>query len=137
VPPLRERVADIPRLAQHFVNKHWKTGTAPRLSQGALSRLVAYPWPGNIRELENEIERMLVLAGDAQELTANMVSGRVSGAVATSSQTVRSLRDISATTEADAIVQALGRHTGDRELAAQDLGVSQAYLAARMSALGL
>jgi two-component system, NtrC family, response regulator HupR/HoxA len=138
VPPLRERVADIPRLAQHFVNKHWRSpGQAPRLSQGALSRLVAYPWPGNIRELENEVERMLVLAGDAQELTANMVSGRVSGAVATSSQTVRSLRDISATTEADAIVQALGRHTGDRELAAQDLGISAPYLAARMAALGL
>jgi transcriptional regulator with PAS, ATPase and Fis domain len=138
VPPLRERVADIPRLAQHFVAKHWKTQTpAPRLSQGALARLVAYPWPGNIRELENEIERMLVLAGDAQELTANMVSSRVAGAVATSSQTVRPLRDITATAEADGIVQALGRHTGDREAAAQDLGISSAYLAARMAALGL
>ena len=139
VPPLRERVADIPRLAQHFVNKHWKNmqTPAPRLSQGALARLVAYPWPGNIRELENEIERMLVLAGDAQELTANMVSGRVSGAVATSSQTVRPLRDITANAEADAIVQALGRHTGDREQAAQDLGISTAFLAARMAALGL
>ncbi len=138
VPPLRERVADIPRLAQHFVNKHWRTQTpAPRLSQGALSRLVAYGWPGNIRELENEIERMLVLAGDAQELTANMVSNRVAGAVATSSATVRPLRDITANAEADAIVQALGRHTGDRELAAADLGISSSYLAARMAALGL
>ncbi|HEY0252563.1 MAG TPA: sigma 54-interacting transcriptional regulator, partial [Kofleriaceae bacterium] len=62
VPPLRERVADIPRLAYHFLKKHaGKIGadssTVPRLSQGALARLVAYPWPGNIRELENEIER--------------------------------------------------------------------------------
>jgi transcriptional regulator with PAS, ATPase and Fis domain len=138
VPPLRERVADIPRLAQHFVNKHWRAQTpAPRLSQGALSRLVAYPWPGNIRELENEVERMLVLAGDAQELTANMVSGRVSGMVATTTATVRPLRDIAANAEAEAIVHALGRHTGDRDAAASDLQISTAYLAARMAALGL
>jgi transcriptional regulator with PAS, ATPase and Fis domain len=138
VPPLRERVSDIPRLAQHFVNKHWRSpGPAPRLSQGALSRLVAYPWPGNIRELENEIERMLVLAGDATELTASMVSGRVSGIVGAAQSAPRNLRDVSANAESQAIVEALGRHTGDREQAAQDLGISASYLAARMAALGL
>ena len=155
VPPLRERVSDIPRLAQFFVAKHWRTakgmsrlssdGTArvpteiagspaPRLSQGALARLVAYPWPGNIRELENEIERMLVLAGDARELTASMVSSRVAGG---GNATVRSLRDVIATAEADAIVAALGRHAGDRDSAAQDLGISRAYFDARSAALGL
>jgi transcriptional regulator with PAS, ATPase and Fis domain len=136
VPPLRERVADIPRLAQHFVVKHWRNqGPAPRLSQGALARLVAYPWPGNIRELENEMERMLVLAGDAQELTASMVSSRVSGGNGTASP--RALRDVVDTAEADAIVAALGRHSGDREAAAADLGVSRGYLDARAQALGL
>jgi transcriptional regulator with PAS, ATPase and Fis domain len=134
VPPLRERVSDIPRLAQHFVNKHWRAQTpAPRLSQGALSRLVAYPWPGNIRELENEIERMLVLAGDAQELTGSMVSTRIAGAAATG----RALRDVIDVAEADAIVAALGRHHGDREAAAIELNVSRAYLDARATALGL
>src|SRR5512139_1863312 len=122
VPPLRERVSDIPRLAQHFVNKHWRApGPAPRLSQGALARLVAYPWPGNIRELENEVERMLVLAGDAQELGASMVSPRVAGGA---HGVARALRDVIATAEADAIVAALGRHGGDRDSAAQDLGIS-------------
>jgi transcriptional regulator with PAS, ATPase and Fis domain len=135
VPPLRERVADIPRLAQHFVNKHWRNaGAAPRISQGALARLVAYPWPGNIRELENEMERMLVLAGDANELTASMVSGRVSGG---NGAAPRALRDVVDTAEADAIVAALGRHSGDREAAAADLGVSRGYLDARANALGL
>ncbi|MBA3394856.1 MAG: sigma 54-interacting transcriptional regulator [Deltaproteobacteria bacterium] len=138
VPPLRERVSDIPRLAQHFVNKHWRSpNPAPRLSQGALSRLVAYPWPGNIRELENEMERMLVLAGDATELTASMVSGRVSGIVNAAQSAPRPLRDVVANAEADAIVASLGRHTGDRELAAADLGVSEPLLAARMAALGI
>jgi transcriptional regulator with PAS, ATPase and Fis domain len=140
VPPLRDRVADIPRLAQFFVAKHWRAakgteGTAaPRLSQGALARLVAYPWPGNIRELENEIERMLVLAGDAPELTGGMVSPRVAGGA---HSVARALRDVIATAEADAIVAALGRHAGDRDSAAQDLGISRSYFDARSAALGL
>jgi transcriptional regulator with PAS, ATPase and Fis domain len=135
VPPLRERAADIPRLALHFLRKHTAAGqTMPQLSQGALARLVAYQWPGNIRELENEIERMLVLAGGAPELTATMVSTRVAG-VAVGSP--RPLRDVVDTAEADAIVAALGRHGGDRNTAAAELGVSQGYLDARAGALGL
>ncbi len=135
VPPLRERVTDIPRLAQHFVAKHAKgKGSTPRLSQSAIARLVAYPWPGNIRELENEIERMLVLAGDATELTGSMVSTRVAGAVAAP---IRPLRDTLVAAEADALVAALGRHQGDRDSAATDLAVTRAYLDARCAALGL
>jgi transcriptional regulator with PAS, ATPase and Fis domain len=139
VPPLRERVSDIPRLAQHFINKHWKSTTqqAPRLSQGALAKLVAYPWPGNIRELENEIERMLVLAGEAQELTGGMVSGRVAGIVGAAQAAPRSLRDSLANAEADAIVAALGRHSGDRDAVAAELGTSRPYLDARIVALGI
>ncbi|MEO8699732.1 MAG: sigma 54-interacting transcriptional regulator [Kofleriaceae bacterium] len=139
VPPLRDRVTDIPRLAAHFIAKHWRNQAtpAPRLSQGALARLVAYPWPGNIRELENEMERMLVLAGEATELTASMVSGRVSGIVGAAQSAPRSLRDVVANAEAEAIVAALGRHTGDRAAAAAEVGVSNAYLDARMAALGL
>ena len=135
VPPLRERVSDIPRLAQHFVKKHWRgAAQPPRLSQGALARLVAYPWPGNIRELENEVERMLVLAGETTELVASMVSSRVAGYVASAP---RPLREVLETSEAEAIVAALGRHSGARDEAAADLGVSRPYLDARLGALGL
>ena len=135
VPPLRERVADIPRLAQHFIAKHWTgKGPAPRLSQGALARLVAYPWPGNIRELENEIERMLVLAADAPELTASMISSRIAGGAIGGARTLRDVVDVA---EADAIVAALGRHGGDRDAASTELGISRVYLDARATALGL
>jgi DNA-binding NtrC family response regulator len=135
VPPLRERVADIPRLATHFVAKHWRSpGPPPKLSEQALARLVAYSWPGNIRELENEVERMLVLAGDAPELTGSMVSSRVSGSAATAG---RALREIVAVSEADAIVASLGRHNGDRDAAAAELNISRSYLDARSAALGL
>jgi len=134
VPPLRERVADIPRLVNHFLKKHTPNGTPPRLSAGALARIVAYPWPGNIRELENEIERMLVLAAGATELTASMVSTRVAGVAIGAPRPLRDVVDIA---EADAIVAALGRHAGDRDAAATELGVSPGYLDARRGALGL
>src|SRR5690606_31968527 len=135
VPPLRERAADIPRLAMHFVKKHWKgSGPAPKLSQSALARLVAYSWPGNIRELENEIERMLVLAGDAQELTGPRVAPRVAGASNAAGRPLRATVDVA---EADAVAAALGRHGGARDAAAAELGVSRSYLDARAAALGL
>ncbi|MCX5741838.1 MAG: sigma 54-interacting transcriptional regulator [Proteobacteria bacterium] len=143
VPPLRDRTSDIPRLAQHFITKHWRTSATgtppPRLSQGALARLVAHAWPGNIRELENEMERMLVLAGsDTQELVASMVSPRVAGSGGgTDVDRRRPLRDLLAVAESDAIVAALGRHVGDRELVAEELEIGRELLDARIVALGL
>jgi transcriptional regulator with PAS, ATPase and Fis domain len=80
------------------------------------------------------MERMLVLAGDAQELTGSMVSPRVAGSSAGAGRT---LQEALAIAEADTIVQALGRHGGDRDAAAVDLNISRAYLDARVLALGL
>jgi len=68
IPPLRQRKEDIPALVQHFVAKkalEMKLGAIPRLAPGAIDRLLAYPWPGNIRELENAVERALILNHDA------------------------------------------------------------------------
>ncbi|HEV8141844.1 MAG TPA: sigma-54 dependent transcriptional regulator [Methylomirabilota bacterium] len=64
VPPLRERAADIPSLAQHFLEKFAVESGRPvkRLAPEALTLLVDYPWPGNVRELEHAIERAVALA---------------------------------------------------------------------------
>jgi len=66
VPPLRERTGDIERLVHHFVRAH-----APdrqlRVTPEALSALCRYSWPGNIRQLENEVQRFLVVADDVIE----------------------------------------------------------------------
>ncbi|MEE9218546.1 MAG: sigma-54 dependent transcriptional regulator [Acidobacteriota bacterium] len=69
VPPLRERRDDVPLLAQHFLAKSCREmKKAPlRLSEGALAALAAYRWPGNIRELQNCIERAVILC-DGDEL---------------------------------------------------------------------
>ena len=64
VPPLRERPSDIPLLVQHFLAQFQRKLAKPlrRMSADSLARLQAYPWPGNIRELQNVIERACVLA---------------------------------------------------------------------------
>src|SRR5262249_22693012 len=63
VPPLRDRVEDIPILAEHFIHKHaTRSGKhVTAMEDGVLSLLQAYHWPGNVRELENAIERAVVL----------------------------------------------------------------------------
>ncbi len=68
VPPLRERIEDIPLLARHFVDRFAaQHGRAVRgLSEGVVQALESYPWPGNVRELENALERAVVLSRSEQ-----------------------------------------------------------------------
>jgi DNA-binding NtrC family response regulator len=63
LPPLRERIEDIPLLATYFLNRyaHQYTRGHLRLSSEALQKLMAYPWPGNVRELEGVLQRAIVL----------------------------------------------------------------------------
>jgi DNA-binding NtrC family response regulator len=70
LPPLRERAVDIPVLAQHFLTQ-LAGPTAPVLTPDAIALLQTYPWPGNIRELRNVIERVVLLSrGTGQEIRA-------------------------------------------------------------------
>jgi len=71
VPPLRERVSDIPLLLQHFLQEFSRTQKKPvkRFSPTAQDLLLRYPWPGNVRELENLVERLVILTeGEVIEL---------------------------------------------------------------------
>ncbi len=73
VPSLRERVEDIPLLAEHFLTKgERELGTVRRLSQGATDLIRAYSWPGNVRQLENTIRRLLVTASETEISRAEM-----------------------------------------------------------------
>ncbi|MGD9209823.1 MAG: sigma 54-interacting transcriptional regulator [Desulfobacteraceae bacterium] len=65
VPPLSERICDIPELTYHFMHKkarEMKLPHLPALAHGALENLMTYSWPGNVRELENAVERALILS---------------------------------------------------------------------------
>ncbi|MGH7162521.1 MAG: sigma-54-dependent Fis family transcriptional regulator, partial [Planctomycetota bacterium] len=65
LPPLRERTGDIPLLVAHFLRVATPSGQKPKqITPRAMSVLEAYDWPGNIRELENEIKRLVAVAGD-------------------------------------------------------------------------
>ena len=65
LPPLRERLADIVPLAEHFLRLFTRNGTPKRLTAAAAARLLAHSWPGNVREIKNVIERASVLVRDA------------------------------------------------------------------------
>ncbi len=68
LPTLRDRVSDIPELVQHFIRKAAKRRDrrVTGINLDAMERLKAYEWPGNVRQLENTIERMVVLRGDGE-----------------------------------------------------------------------
>jgi len=73
IPPLRERPEDISLLAEHFVRKH-ADGRSIRIGREAMARLLRLPWEGNARELENAIERALVLC-DSDEISVHDLPG--------------------------------------------------------------
>jgi DNA-binding NtrC family response regulator len=79
IPPLRQRREDIPKLIAHFVAKHGPRVNArlARFAPRAMACLMAYHWPGNIRELENTIERILVCHGGERILQAEDLEGIV------------------------------------------------------------
>ena len=71
IPPLRERKSDIPALVHHFIDRKSKElgiKDPPRLSPGAIDRLMAHDWPGNVRELENIVERALIVNTEGEPL---------------------------------------------------------------------
>ena len=99
LPPLRERVEDIPLLSAHFVEKHahaFRRDVAG-LEPDALQVLSSYPWPGNVRELENAIERAVVVAQGkrivAADLAAELSAGAGAGIVPDAALTALPYRD--------------------------------------------
>jgi transcriptional regulator with PAS, ATPase and Fis domain len=69
LPPLRERREDIPLLVQHFLEKGRVDGRqTPTVSQDAIRRLMSYRWPGNVRQLENALERAVAFSGGRNEI---------------------------------------------------------------------
>ena len=83
VPPLTDRVEDIPLLAAHFIAQAAKTSGRPArdLARDAVATLQSYTWPGNVRELRNIIERLLIMApGDEDDLLGmDMLPQEISG----------------------------------------------------------
>jgi len=142
LPPLRERPADVPILAQAFLEK-LRNRTRSRVtgfSPEALELLGRYPWPGNVRELENMIEQTLVFAqGSTVEPDDLPAVVRRSGAAPRPLITVgqRALPDLLKEIERDLIVQAYTQARGVKTETARLLGIKTSALYYKLKAFGL
>jgi two-component system, NtrC family, response regulator HupR/HoxA len=134
VPPLRERKEDIPILCEHFLARTAaEKQIKPRiLTKRALEKIFDYPWPGNIRELENEMERVTVLAGTESKITVDMLSARIREfGERNKIQGVRiqgKLRDALEELEREMIREGLKRTGWNKSRLAKELGISRAGL---------
>jgi formate hydrogenlyase transcriptional activator len=135
VPPLRERREDIPLLTRHFTQKYAQRigRKIDAISTSAMDTLNRYGWPGNIRELQNVIERSVVLTrGRALELAIPEI-----GALPASN---KSKSDLAAAADREKILQALKEAkgiVGGPQGAAMRLGLKRTTLQARMKKLGI
>ncbi|MCU1279920.1 MAG: two component, sigma54 specific, transcriptional regulator, Fis family [bacterium] len=135
LPPLRERKEDIPELVAYFLARRKGAGPRPhRMSPSALMRLDAYQWPGNIRELENVIERAAILS-DGQEIHAkdlppldivHVPSATIDAALDSTRPLKDRVGDAVRAVEKQAIVEALQAESGSPTRAAKRLGISRA-----------
>jgi len=124
VPPLRERVGDVPLLVRHFVARY-SLKRKVTISKAAMDALAAYRWPGNIRQLENEVRRALVLADDV--VTPDILSPDVlarEGGDATPVDALN-LRGRVDALESELVRSALKRTQGNQTRAAELLGLSR------------
>jgi len=139
LPPLRERIADIPLLAEHFLAEVCEDagkkvrGFAPE----AVEMMRHYRWPGNVRELQNVVERAVLLGkGDqisAQDLCLNLSSA----AVAVPPAAGRTLKEALAEPERRIILEVLEANHWNRNATAEALGINRTTLYKKMKRLGL
>jgi len=143
VPPLRERKEDIPLLIDYFLERVAQEGGKKKkiMTKRALEKLYDYPWPGNIRELENQIERLAVLAGDEQKLTADMLApvildygekNKIQG-----TRVHGKLKDALEELEREMIKDGLRRTGWNKSKLAKELGISRAGLIMKVEKYGL
>ncbi len=145
LPPLRARRDDIPLLAQHFARTSSKHNGVPArtLSQATMRMLMAYDWPGNIRELENAIEHAVAFSGREREITPEMLPEEVRARSAAPALAPIAIPEdglnfaaVVAQVERDLIVRALEKTGGNKRQAARLLQLSRTTLIDKLQRLG-
>ncbi len=134
VPALRERKEDIPLLVEHFLSKgtREKNLSEKSFAKRTMEKFFDYQWPGNIRELENEVERLIVLSGPEQRIDSELLSPRIRDWADKSKlagvKTTGKLRDMIEELEKTLIREGLRRTNWNKSKLAKDLGISRAGL---------
>lgn len=146
LPPLRDRAGDVPLLVAFFLEKiAQKSGHKVKsISADAMRALEGYSWPGNIRQLENEIQRAYVMCGKELEIHTSHLSNHVvetpsaphlpAGAVEGRG---RQLKEVLDQVEREMIQETLARCEGNKSEAARQLGISRSNLIAKAQEYGL
>jgi Nif-specific regulatory protein len=142
LPPLRERKDDIVLLVNHFINKFSQrmNKSIQGISKEALDALLNYPFPGNVRELEHEIERAVTMAPNAAIINVDLLSDQVNKrdqllTLALSKQ--GSLRESVERIERYLIEEALQTHKGNKSKVAKELGLSRVGLQKKLRRYGI
>jgi DNA-binding NtrC family response regulator len=143
LPPLRERREDIPLLAKHFMEKFGE-GRKIQASQSAMRALMGYRWPGNVRQLENAIERAMALSGDRNEIDEPDLPPEVRTVVEDAPPANHEFPadglDLPAylgSIERDLISRALLRTQGNRNKAADLLRIKRTTLVEKLKRIGV
>jgi transcriptional regulator with PAS, ATPase and Fis domain len=136
IPPLRQRREDVPSLVSHFIEKHARRPLS--VERRAMSRMMSYAWPGNVRQLENEVMRACVLAeGTIRE---DDLSPQLLVQSSLQDETPRDPLDLRSAVEQlerQIIDQALKQHGGNQSRAAKALGLSRFGLQKKLKRLAL
>jgi two-component system response regulator HupR/HoxA len=147
LPPLRNRREDIPVLMDHFLDKKCaEMGHSLKTwAKKTIEKLIDYKWPGNVRQLQNEVERLVVLAGEDKTITADLLSSVITDSV-DGPATVGNLKGIntkgglkSALEELEAymIKEGLKRCNYNKSRLSKELGISRAGLIMKVEKYGL
>jgi transcriptional regulator with PAS, ATPase and Fis domain len=142
IPPLRERRSDVPALAHHFLDiTNKKMGRSLRgFSNAVMDIFTAHEWSGNVRELENEIQRAVALAGDEDTVHSDMLSEHLrGGGDDASSSGIEIPRGPNLNKAVDALKRAMildaMRESGSKTRAAERLGIPRQSLQKMMKRL--
>jgi Nif-specific regulatory protein len=133
IPPLRERRSDIPLLVNHFIEKYNRLHSLQikRISSTAIDLLMTYHWPGNIRELENCVERAAILSTD-RVIRSHNLPPTLQSAKSTGSRVDGSLETILENVEKQMLIDALNLSNGNISKAAEQLKLTERIMGLRI-----
>jgi two-component system nitrogen regulation response regulator NtrX len=148
VPPLRDRREDIPVLAHHFLKRYAPAAgkSIVCVSQPALRTLADYDWPGNVRQLRNNVERLMILAGGEPEavISASMLPQDVGSMVPAMPNSNNGehimglpLREAREVFERDYLIAQISRFSGNISRTAEFVGMERSALHRKLKALGV
>jgi two-component system, NtrC family, nitrogen regulation response regulator NtrX len=139
VPPLRERKEDIPVLARFFLNEFSaEYGKKTReLSEAAMEILLRYPWPGNIRELKNLVERLVIVCPQSRIEPHHLPPELFRGAAESPQQPYSTLHEARSAYEREFILRKLQEHRWNMTQTASALGLERSHLYRKMKSLGI